>query len=98
MGINQDAYDFWQELGGNEKDYNISAQRKQDFLINLAKVNAKYGMPVPTKKDLNNGFLREYQELNPTTQVAIKEYIFAMSDKEYRKSWVGSRKLRLLHR
>jgi len=32
MGINQDAYDFWQELGGNEKDYNISAQRKQDFL------------------------------------------------------------------
>ena len=85
MGINQDAYDFWQELGGNEKDYNISAQRKQDFLINLAKVNAKYGMPTPTKKDLNNGFLREYHELNPTTQVALKEMIFGMENVTYRQ-------------
>jgi len=85
MGINQDAYDFWQELGAGEKDYNATAQTRQDFLINLAKVNAKYGMPVPTKKDLNNGFLREYHELNSTTQVAIKEMIFGMENVKYRQ-------------
>ena len=87
MGINQDAYDFWQELGNENTltDYNIVAQRKQDFLINLAKVNAKYGMPTPTKKDLNNGFLREYHELNPTTQVALKEMIFGMENVTYRQ-------------
>ena len=85
MGINQDAYDFWQELGAGEKDYNATAQTRQDFLINLAKVNAKYGMPVPTKKDLNNGFLREYHELNSTTQVAIKEMILGCNNETYRE-------------
>ena len=42
-------------------------------------------MPVPTKKDLNNGFLREYHELNSTTQVAIKEMIFGMENVKYRQ-------------
>ena len=85
MGINQDAYDLWQEIGADEKDYNATSEIKQSFLNLLAKVNAKFGMLVPTKKDLHNGFLREFHELNPTTQVAIKEYIFGMSDSKYRK-------------
>ena len=90
MGINQDAYDVWNNLGkylwssGNNPTYNAISATKQWFLHAIKKANAQIDMPVPTKKDLNNGFLREYQELNPTTQVAIKEYIFAMSDKEYR--------------
>ena len=88
MGINQDAYDFWQNENfgtDGEKEYNILAQRKQDFLTNLARVNVKYGMPVPTKKDLHNGFLREYHELNPTTQVAIKEMILGCNNETYRE-------------
>ena len=79
MGINQDAYDYWEALKSNEPDEEKYLGYRHEFLQKLSKVNAKFGMPVPTKKDLHNGFLREYHELNPTTQVAIKEMIFGMS-------------------
>ena len=85
MGINQDAYDLWQEIGADEKDYNATSEIKQSFLNLLAKVNAKFNMPVPTKKDLHNGFLREFHELNPTTQVAIKEMILGCNNETYRE-------------
>ena len=94
MGINQDACDVWYDLTHGD----VPLREAHDFLTKLTKINTDFDLPIPTKKDQHNGFLREYNELKPTTQVAIKEYIIAMSDKEYRKSWVGSRKLRLLHR
>ena len=87
MGINQDAYDLWNECGESEKDYNAVSGMKTHFLKSLHSINTMFNLPVPTKKDLHNGFLREYEELCATTQVAIKEYIFAMSDSEYRKEW-----------
>ena len=94
MGINQDAYDVWYDLTHGDNPL----MEADVFIQKLTYVNTNYNLPVPTKKDQHNGFLRTYIELNPTTQVAIKEYIFAMSDKEYRKSWEKSSKLPILPR
>lgn len=88
MGIHQDAIDLWDNPNKNaiwtlinqKEDYNTNVKRKMKYLQTINDMGEYV-----SKKDLKNGFLRKYTELSPCTQIAIKESIFGISDKKYRK-------------
>jgi len=78
MGINQDAFDLWNE--------DLPSGDRLNFLETLNDINKAWKLPRPTKADLTYSGIDvlPYDELNPKTKLAIKEFIFGASNDDYR--------------
>jgi len=75
MGVNQDAYDVWMDDFKDEH---------KKFLDVLYFTNLEHKLPLPNQ---DNFSIKNYNDLDNKTKLAIKEFIFAMSDPDYRETF-----------
>ena len=75
MGVNQDAYDVWTDDFKDER---------RKFLDVLYFTNLEHKLPLPNQDDFS---IKNYDDLDNKTKLAIKEFIFAMNDADYRETF-----------